>query len=124
MIETLIQNLIAALNANTAALGGATAGEASTAAAETTTTTGKTKPAAGKTKPAATAPKGPTREEVVAVLTKVRDEHGAAEAKPLVALAGVVKMAEIPDDKLKLVYDAAVKKLAGEDGDGEDDGDL
>ena len=125
-IETLIQNLNAALNANTAALGGAAASTDNVAAdAAATATTGKT---TGKTtttgKGKTTAPKGPTREEVVALLTKIKDEQGAAEAKPLVALAGVAKMAEIPDDKLKLVFDAATKKLAGEDDDAGDDGDL
>ena len=121
-IEVLIQNLIEALNANTAALGGAaastTAGETT---AKTTTITGKTTGSTTKKPPA---PKGPTREEVVALLTKIKDERGAAEAKPLIEAAGVKKMAEIPDDKLKSVFDAATKVLEGGDEPDGDDGDL
>ena len=121
-IEVLLQSLIEAINANTAALGGAAA---STTAGETTatktTTTGKT--TTGKNTKTA-APKGPTREEVVALLTKIKDERGAAEAKPLIEAAGVKKMAEIPDDKLKSVFEAATALLAGGDDAGDDDGDL
>lgn len=124
-IEVLIQSLIEALNANTAALtGGAAASTTSTAAADTAKTTTA---AGGKTtKPkTTTAPKGPSREEVVALLTKIKDERGAAEAKPLIEAAGVKKMAEIPDDKLKSVFDAATALLAGgADDSGDDDGDL
>lgn len=130
MIENLIRALIASLDANTAAHGGTVpadstgAGEA-TAAATTTTTAGKAKPAAaaGKAKPAA--PKGPAREEVVALLTRLKDEQGAAAAKALVTSpGGAVKMADIPDANLKAVFDAATAALAGEDGagDGDDDG--
>lgn len=135
MIENLIRALIASLDANTAAHGGTVPADSTGAAdaaaattAATTTAAGKTtagKTTAGKTTGKATTPKGPSREEVIALLTKIKDEHGAAEAKPLIALAGVVKMAEIPDDKLKLVFDAATKFLtpaAADDGD--DDGDL
>jgi hypothetical protein len=129
MIEALIKELIAALNANTAAHGGNAAGEVTSTAADTaataaTTTTKGAGKTTGKTTTKTTTPKGPSREEVVALLTKIKDEHGAAEAKPLVALAGVVKMAEIPDDKLKLVFDAATKYLEPAAEDGEDDGDL
>lgn len=123
-IEVLIQSLIEALNANTAALtGGAAASTTSTAAADTAKTTTA---AGGKTtKPkTTTAPKGPSREEVVALLTKIKDERGAAEAKPLIEAAGVKKMAEIPDDKLKSVFEAATALLAGGDDAGDDDGDL
>lgn len=119
-IEVLIQSLIEALNANTAALTGGAAASTSTAA-DKPATTGKT--TTGKTTKTTT-PKGPTREEVVALLTKIKDERGAAEAKPLIEAAGVKKMAEIPDDKLKSVFDAATALLAGEPDGGEDDGDL
>lgn len=119
-IETLIQNLINAVEANTAALGGAAAstGETNTAAAAA-----DTKPA---TKPAAkpAAKKGPSREEMVAVLTEVKEKLGTDAGKALVKLSGVEKMAAIPDDKIKVVYDAAVKKLAApaEEEAAEDDG--
>lgn len=126
MIETLIQSLIAALNANTAALGGATPEEATgAAAAATTTTAAKAKPAAAAAKAKPAAPKGPAREEVVALLTRLKDEQGAAAAKALVVSpGGAEKMAAIPDANLKAVFDAATAALAGEDGagDGDDDG--
>jgi len=132
MIETLIRALIASLDANTAAHGGTVPADstgaadaaATTAATTATTTTKGAGKTTGKTTTKATTPKGPTREEVVALLTKIKDENGASEAKPLVALAGVVKMAEIPDEKLKLVFDAATEYLAPKADDGEDDGDL
>lgn len=127
-IEVLIQELIEAVKANTAALGGAAASTtnvtaaADTAAADTKTTTKTT----GKTKTTA-APKGPKREEVVALLTKIKDDHGTADAKAV--LAGVcgdeVKMAQIPDESLKAVFDAATAFLAkaeGADDSGDDDG--
>ena len=126
-IEVLIQSLIEALNANTAALtGGAAASTTSTAAADTAKTTTTTAAGGKTTKPkTTTAPKGPSREEVVALLTKIKDERGAAEARPLIEAAGVKKMAEIPDDKLKSVFDAATALLAGgADDSGDDDGDL
>lgn len=132
MIENLIRALIASLDANTAAHGGTVpadstgAADAAETTAATTTTAGKTtgKTTTGKTTTGkTTTPKGPTREEVVALLTKIKDENGASEAKPLVALAGVVKMAEIPDDKLKLVFDAATEYLKPKAVE-EDDGDL
>lgn len=118
--DAQITALIAALNANTAALTGNAAVDAPTATADkpaaTTKTTKTTK---------TTAPKGPSREEVVALLTKIKDERGAAEAKPLIEAAGVKKMAEIPDDKLKSVFEAATALLAGgADDSSDDDGDL
>lgn len=120
-IEVLIQSLIEALNANTAALTGGAAASTTSTAADKPATTGKT--TTGKTTKTTT-PKGPTREEVVALLTKIKDERGAAEAKPLIEAAGVKKMAEIPDDKLKSVFEAATALLAGGDDAGDDDGDL
>ena len=122
MIENLIRALIASLDANTAAHGGTVPAD-STGAADAAETTAATTTTAGKTTGKTTTPKGPTREEVVALLTKIKDENGASEAKPLVALAGVVKMAEIPDDKLKIVFDAATAYLAPKPVE-EDDGDL
>lgn len=130
MIENLIRALIASLDANTAAHGGAVpadstgAGEAAAPAAAETKTASTTKPA-GKGKGAAAAPKGPKREEVVALLTKIKDDHGTTDAKKV--LAGVcgdeVKMAQIPDESLKAVFDAATEFLAKAAGSGDDDDD-
>lgn len=132
MIEQLIQNLIAALNANTAAHGGTAATNSAAVAAETAGAATETKTAAtgkataGKGKGAAAAPKGPKREEVVALLTKIKDEQGTAQAKAVIegAVGAGVKMAEIPDASLKAVFDAATAALAGEEDPEEDGGDL
>lgn len=114
-----IKALIAALGAG----GVATAASTGTAAAASTTTS---KPAAtGKGKGAAAA-KGPKREEVVALLTKIKDDHGTADAKAILAevCGDGVKMADIPEESLKAVFDAAneflTKAAAGTDTD--DDG--
>ena len=118
--DAQITALIAALNANTAALTGNAAVDTPAATADKATSTTTKAPKTNKT----TAPKGPSREEVVALLTKIKDERGAAEAKPLIEAAGVKRMAEIPDDKLKSVFEAATALLAGGDDAGDDDGDL
>jgi hypothetical protein len=133
MIEQLIKDLIAALNANTAAHMGSTGTASTAAAAETKTETkaAETKPAAaGKGGKAAAAkkddaPKGPTVEEMQAALGKVKEEQGAAAAKAIISdVAGVAKMAEIPADKVKAVFEAATKALAGDDDTGTDDDDI
>lgn len=133
MIEQLIKDLIAALNANTAAHMGAASTTSGAAAAETKTDTkpaAEAKPAAGKGKAGAgkakdDAPKGPTVEEMQAALGKVKEEQGAAAAKAIISeVAGVAKMAEIPADKVKAVFEAATKALAGDDETGTDDDDI
>ena len=123
MLEKLIQELIAALNANTAAhLGNggsaaSTTGETKTPAAGKTGKTGTTKTDTKKDEP-----KGPTVEEMQAALGKVKEEQGAAVAKKIISdVAGVAKMAEIPADKVKAVFDAATKALAGDDAPSDDD---
>jgi hypothetical protein len=117
MLEKLIADLIAALNANTAARLGESGAASTATAAETKA------PAAGKGGKTGTAktdvkkdePKGPTVEEMQAALSKVKEEQGAAVAKKIISdVAGVAKMAEIPADKVKAVFDAATKALAGE----------
>lgn len=120
MLEQLIKDLIAALNANTAAQGGkAPAADAgSTGSADTSTTK-----AAGKGK--TTAKTGPTREEMAAALTEVKDTLGAAEAKSIISGLGVTKMVDIPDEKIAAAFKLAKSKLeaaaaaaaGGEDGD-------
>lgn len=84
------------------------------------------KPAAAKpAAKAAAAPKGPTREEMVTLLTKLKDEQGADAAKGVVkAAGGVVKMADIPDGKIKAVYEAAKTKLEGAEEPAAEDDDI
>lgn len=133
MIEQLIKDLIAALNANTAAHMGAASTTSGAAAAETKTEA-KTETkaaaagkgagkAAGKAKDEA--PKGPTVEEMQAALGKVKEEQGAAAAKAIISdIAGVAKMAEIPADKVKAVFEAATAALVPADETGTDDDDI
>lgn len=119
-IEQLLQGVIEALNKNTAALEAAAGktGAASTGSGETSGSTGKT---GGTTKDK---PKGPTVEEMQAVLTQVKEKFGAAEAKAIIKSAGGVdKMAEIPEKKVKAVFEAAQAKLNATD-EGGDDGEI
>lgn len=105
--------------ANTEAMIALTAAIVATAGLAPNTGTGETKAAAKAetktaTKAAAAAPKGPTKEEMIAVLTKLKEEQGAEVAKGIVkAQGGVVKMSDIPEAKFKAVFDAAKKALEG-----------
>jgi type IV secretory pathway TrbL component len=115
-IETLLQDLTAAVQANTAALQGkahATAGKA-----ETKATTGKTDKAASANKSKI------SKAEMQAALNKVKEEKGTAAAKKLIANAGFDKLAEVSEDKYQELYDAAKAELGegGDDDTGSDDG--
>ena len=111
-IETKIDDLIAALNANTAAILG-NAGSTTTVATDTpaaTTTKGK-----GKAKDtAAETPAKPkvSQEEMVAALELVKEKINLDAAKKLITeVGGVSKRAEIPADKYEAVYEAAKKAV-------------
>lgn len=70
------------------------------------------KPAAPAKKPASEH----TREEMVAALEDLRAAKGKEIAKSVIAEAGgVAKMADIPDDKIDAVYDAAKAAATSED---------
>lgn len=129
MIESLIEKLIASIDANT---------EAVKASAGAVTTTAATKSDAEAEKPAKTekaaAPKAEkaakptkptkTQAEVNSALIKLKDTHGAEEAKAIVAnVGGVAKMAEIPEAKYDAVYEAAVKRFEelNDSSEGDDD---
>lgn len=129
MIESLIEKLIASIDANTEALKsgagavGATSetkpGKAAKGAAETSET--KSGKATKSTKPTK------TQAEVNAALIKLKDTYKAEEAKAIITkVGGVDRMGEIPEDKYDEVYNAAVKRfeeLSAETGEGAaDDG--
>lgn len=106
------------------------AGKAAPAAAASSTATvdkGVTKPAA-KTEKAekkeAAKPKH-TRDEMNAALVKLKDDCGKEHAAAVIKeVGGVGKMADIPDDKIDAVFDAAEAKHADMVGDVEEAGDL
>jgi hypothetical protein len=53
-----------------------------------------------------------TREEMQAALVELREKVDAASAKAVISDAGgVAKMADIPDDKIDAVYEAAKAKI-------------
>ena len=53
-----------------------------------------------------------TREEMQAALVELKEKVDAASAKAVISEAGgVAKMADIPDDKIDAVYDAAKAKI-------------
>lgn len=124
----IIENLLAAIEKNTAALEAlAKAGGATTAAAPAAPAAAKpapAKPAAAAAKPTAAKPKH-TEDEVVAAITKVKEDFGKDAAVEVIKGLGFAKMADITADK----YDAAVKaaeakhiELSAEaGGDGEED---
>ena len=98
-LETLMQNMIDALNANTAALqGGSTAGaaEAKTEKATTTKTTAAKTEKATTTK--TTKPKFSV-EQASSLLLELKEAHG------------VEQMAEMPAEKADAIYEAAKAKL-------------
>lgn len=135
-IEQLIKENTEAINRNTEALL-AVAGKAATttAAAKTETTTSKTDAAksgstggaktSGAAKKEAAKPKH-SEDEVVAALTKIKEEFGADPAKEIVKELGFAKMAEITPDKYDLAVELATKKYealveeAGGSGDSDD----
>lgn len=128
MIESLIEKLITALDANTEALKsgagavGATGDTKSAKAAKGAAETGdKPAKAAKSTKPTK------TQAEVNAALIKLKDTFKAEEAKAIITgVGGVERMGEIPESKYDEVYEAAVarfeKLTADTEGSGEDDG--
>lgn len=117
-IETLIENLITALNENTEALKSAGKGATSSAEATGDKTTGKTKSAEKADKV-----KKPTKTqaEMNAALIALKDKFGGDKAKEIIkSVGGVEKMAEIPEDKYDLVFAAAEAKYAELEEDGEE----
>lgn len=113
-LEQKIDELTAALQANTAALLGGGA------KADKPAATGKTdKPAAtGKAdKPAAYEAKH-TKTEALAAIDEVKTKKGVPAAKAIIAAVGFAKLNEITEPKdLDSLYDKAKEAL----GDGEDD---
>lgn len=120
-LNTNIKALIAALGA----AGSVSTASTGTAAETTGTAAGKTT-GTGKGKANKTAEKtGPSREEMVAALTEVKEKFGAAEAKAIITKVGAAKMAEIADDKIGTAFTLAKSKLeatTGDDDNGDDDG--
>ncbi len=117
-LEVKIETLTAAVEALTAAIakGGVAA---STAPAASETPEKKTRNTAKKEEKteAPTAKSKHSRDDVIAALNEVKEKKGVADAKAVIkTAAGVDKMADIPEEKLDAVYDAAKEALE----DGED----
>lgn len=69
------------------------------------------------------APKGPTREEVVALMGEVKDKFDVPTAKALVKKYGKAdKLVDAADSTLAAIFKAATEKLAEEPAGEEDDG--
>ena len=110
------------------------AGKAAPAVAASSTAAvdkGVTKPAAAKAEKAEKAEKKETakpkhtRDEMNAALVKVKDDLGKEYAAAIIKeVGGVAKMADIPDDKIDAVYDAAEAKHAEMVTETEEAGDL
>lgn len=126
-IEQLLKDNTEALNRNTEALL-AVAGKAAatTSAAKPETTKTDAGKGGGKSTAAPkkeTAKPKHTEEEVVAALTKIKEEFGADPAKEIVKQLGFAKMAEITPEKFDEAVELATKKyeeLAEEAGNNDD----
>lgn len=110
------------------ASGASVGGSSSTATAGKATGTAAGKAAAGKAtgKTAGGAKSKHTRAEMQAALNEVKENFDTETAKALIKAAGFAKMADIPDDMIDEVYDAAKAKMAeleggGDEGGGDDD---
>jgi hypothetical protein len=118
-LNTNIKALIAALGA----VGSVSTASTGTAADAGTASTTKTSTKGAKTKTAEKA--GPSREEMVAALTEVKEKFGAAEAKAIISKVGAAKMVEIADDKISAAFTLAKAKLEAsstDDDNNDDDG--
>jgi hypothetical protein len=108
-IETLLENLITALNENAEALKSAGNGTASGTtevtgdkASSKTEKTAKTEKAKKPTK---------TQAEMNTALIALKDKFGGEKAKEIIkSVGGVDKMADIPEDKYDAVFTAAEKR--------------
>jgi hypothetical protein len=116
-LNTNIKALIAALGA-AGSVSTASTGTAAADAGASTTKTSKTSKTKTDTKPA-----GPSREEMVAALTEVKEKFGAAEAKAIITKVGAAKMAEIADDKISAAFTLAKSKLEASAETDDDDND-
>lgn len=122
-IETLLQNLIDAVNANTAAIKGAPAAASTAPAADNAPAAEKqTRSRAKKEEAKSTGPKH-SKAEMQAALNEVREALGTAKAKELIKNAGFDKLADVTEDKFDELYDAA-KALLDTDSVGGSDDDL
>lgn len=108
-LEQAIEKLTAAIEANTAAVTAA----AGSAPAAAPAATGKGKKA---DTPKADTPKV-TREQMTKALNDVKEAKGVDAAKGIIKDVGkAAKMADIADNLIEAVYNAAVEKLAEEEG--------
>lgn len=102
-IETLLQDLITAVNANTAALKGTAPSTVTKDAAAAP----KAAPAPAPAKPAAAPKAAPAPAaadisgEVRAKLKKLLDDKGAAEVRKVLGKVGAAKLSEVPEDKME-----------------------
>lgn len=120
-IDKAIAELKASLDANTEALKAlAGAGGVKTAAPAATE-----KPAKSAKAATAAAPEAPkhSQAEVNAILIKIKDEHGLAEAKAVYEKFKYTKMSEIKESDYDKVFDAATaryEELSAGSGGGDD----
>jgi len=127
MIESLIEKLIAALDANTEALkssAGAVGATSDSKPAKQSKSTAADPVDAKPAKVSKAAKPTKTQAEVNAALIKLKDTFKAEEAKAVISgVGGVERMGEIPESKYDEVYEAAVKRFEELSAAGEEDGD-
>lgn len=108
----ILEQLIEALNANTAALNAAAANGSAPAATETKTTktTGTKSTGTKKTTETKAGPKH-TKAEASEVVVTVKDTLGVDEAKKLLGNHGFKKMADITEDKFDAIFEEGTAML-------------
>lgn len=116
-IETLLSDLIEAVNKNTEAL---LAGGSAPAAAPAATATNTKAKSAAKAKPAAKGSEH-TKDEAMAALNEVKEAFDVNAARAILKQFGYAKMAEMEEKDYDGIYDAAKAKMeeagGGEGGD-------
>lgn len=133
-IEVTLQNLINAINANTAAITGkaapASSGSDEAAADEKKTSTrGRGRKAAGGDDDGdgadekKTTGKKITREQLTTIMNKVKEDIDTKTAKGIIQKMGVERLAEIEDADIAKAYKLAEEALAKADEAGEDQND-
>ena len=118
-IETLLQNLTDAINANTATLKGSAPAAKAPAPAVTPAPAAKPAPApAAKPAPAPKAPAAPAvSDDKLAIarteLKKVLDAKGANEVRALLSRVGAVKLSEVTPETVDILLEHIATALGG-----------
>lgn len=119
----VFEQLIEALNANTAALNAAAAAGGTTSAPADTKSTKSTSSKSTSTKKETEKKTGPkhTKAEATEAIVTLKDTVDIDAAKQLLAAHGFKKVADITEDKFDVLFDEATAQLEAHNAGGEDE---